>query len=266
MTRISLVLLLAVMASAMYLVHTQYQSRRLYTELDRAVAEADSAAAQVKQLEAQREAAALNLSYTQIKAPFAGRVGLASADVGALVGPDSGPLLTLVRTHPMTVQFPVPERDLLALKTNDSQGDTTGVGSVTLTLADGTPYAEQGQLDFSDVTVSTGTDTVLIRAVFANDDGILRDGSLVRVTVEGASATPVLTVPQQAIQRDLLGAFVLVVDDAGVVSQKRVEVSRLTRGLAIVSSGLEPGERVITEGVNKARPGATVNAALAGEL
>jgi membrane fusion protein (multidrug efflux system) len=90
---------------------------------------------------------------------------------------------------------------------------------------------------------------------------VLRDGALVRVVIEGTVQETALTVPQQAIQRDLLGAFVLVVDDAGVVEQRRVAADRLVRGRAVVTEGLAEGERVITEGINKARPGATVDAA-----
>jgi membrane fusion protein (multidrug efflux system) len=93
---------------------------------------------------------------------------------------------------------------------------------------------------------------------------VLRDGALVRVLIEGAAEAPVLAVPQQAIQRDLLGAFVLVVDAEGTVAQRRVTTDRLTRGLAVVTDGLAEGELVITEGANKARPGATVAATRAG--
>ena len=235
------------------------------SQLDRAQAEAARASADVRGIMARRDVAALNLSYTEVKAPFAGRVGLSSFDAGALIGPDSGSLLTLVRTDPMTVEFPVTERDLLAYRAATGGGSTADVGPVQLYLADGSPYALTGKVDFSDVTVSTGTDTVRIRAVFPNPDGLLRDGSLVSVELTGGTPDPVLTVPQQAVQRDLTGPYVLVVDSAGVVEQRRIDLARVTAGHAVIAGGLAAGERVITEGINKARPGATVNAALAGE-
>jgi membrane fusion protein, multidrug efflux system len=231
--------------------------------LDRAEAEAARAEAEVRRLEAQRDRAALDLSYTEVHAPFAGRLGLASVDEGALVSPESPPLVTLVRTDPVGVEFPVPEREILAFQAAIADGKATPVGAVSLTLADGSALPDGGDIDFADVLVAPGTDTVLLRAVFPNPDNLLRDGALVRVTLRAAEADTALTIPQQAVQRDLQGFFVLVVGAGSMVELRRVGLGQVVEGRAVVTSGLAEGETVIVDGVNKARPGAPVDAALA---
>lgn len=163
----------------------------------------------------------------------------------------------------MMVEFPVTERELLRAKARAAE--LSGALAVSIVRADGTVYNQQGTLNFADVTVNQGTDTVLLRASFPNPDGALTDGALVSVRLAADGAAAQLTVPQQAVQRDLTGPYVLVVGADNVVQPRRVDVERLAEGLAVISSGLAEGEQVITEGVNKVRPGMTVDAALAGQ-
>jgi len=231
--------------------------------LDVAEANLSKAEAEARRLSAQRDRAALDLSYTQVRAPFTGVIGLAAADVGALVGPESGPLATLVRTDPMTVEFPVPERVVLEFQARVAAGEASKVGAVGLALADGSAYPQSGDIDFADVQVARGTDTILVRAVFPNAEGRLVDGALVRVTLRAETPERLLTVPQQAVQRDLQGFFALVVAPDGTVEQRRVQPGATVEGRVVVSQGLADGEQVIVEGLNKARPGAKVDAALA---
>ncbi len=230
-------------------------------QLDIAQAELGRAQGELQRLKGLLAQAELDLSYTTITAPFGGVVGLSNVDVGAFVGPETGALTTLTRLDPMNVTFPVATSQVLQFRRQRAGGAEGAPPSVQLTLPDGTAYPRKGEIDFVDTTVDPGTDTVTVRARFDNPDGVLPDGALVTVMLEAGDEQLVLSVPRRAVQRDQEGAFVLVVNDESKVERRRVEVARTTVDRAVIASGLEEGEQVITEGVNKVRPGIVVDAA-----
>ncbi len=229
------------------------------SELDVAEANVGRVKGQIAHLHGQLNRAELDVAYTLIKAPFAGVIGLSGYDEGAYVGPESGALAKLTRLDPITVQFPVPSAALLRYR--QSGANQSGGAMVSIDLADGSTYPIEGKLDFIDAQVSQGTDTVILRAVFDNPDGLLLDGGLVTVALAGSQPRPVLNVPQRAVQRDQVGAFVMVVDANDKVDLRRVTVGQVIDGRSIIIKGLEDGELVITEGINKVRPGLSVDAA-----
>lgn len=227
--------------------------------LDEAVAKEGESRADLQRQKAELRQAELDLSYTEIRAPIAGRIGQALFSVGDYVGPSSGALATIVSQDPITVVFPVTQRELLEVRkqSGEAKRDPRAI-PVKVELADGSEYQHAGIIDFVDVQADPGTDTVAIRAVLANPDRLLIDSQLVGVMVETAAPEPVLLIPQQSLQADQQGTFVLVVDAENKVQVRRVAIGRGLEGRAIVSSGLEEGELVITEGVQKVRPGQLV--------
>jgi membrane fusion protein (multidrug efflux system) len=228
------------------------------TRDDRA-ATAAMATARVKEREAGLQVAKINLTYTEIRAPVAGRIGLAKYSEGNLVGPDSGTIATLVSQDPIYATFQVSQREILeAQRRMAAAGTNSGSLVVRLKLPDGTDYAQPGKVNFLDVQVDQGTDTTTVRAEFPNPERLLVDGAFVNVSVEKGTPTPSLVIPQSALQVDQAGPFALVVNN-----EKKVEIRRLTLGRAdgtdmTVEKGLNEGDLVIVEGIQKVRPGAVV--------
>ncbi|UHD15204.1 efflux RND transporter periplasmic adaptor subunit [Thiocapsa bogorovii] len=206
--------------------------------------------------------AMLDLSYTTITAPVAGRIGLASYTVGNLVGPSSGTLATIVSRDPIYVQFPVTQRDLLgARQTIEKKGGNAREVKVRVRLPDGTLYEHSGRLDFVDVTTDPGTDSVTLRAELPNPDGILVDRQYVGVLLEAGAPESAILIPQSALQVDQQGIYVMILDADGKAQMRRIETGQTKGPDVIVTEGLNEDELVITQGIQQVRPGQAVSAA-----
>ena len=227
---------------------------------DQRLSEQLQAKANLEDAGAQLRDAEIQLSYTSIKSPIAGRIGRAAVSPGNLVGPDSGVLATVVSETPIRVLFPVTQRELLEAKRDATAGDPP---SVRLRLADGSVYKEKGKLDFIDITVDPKTDGQIVRATFDNKDNLLTDGQTVRVVLEENKPQTVVTVPQQAIAIDQTGPYLFVVGDKDVVQLRRVKTGIVRNGKLVVSDGLKQGEKVIIQGQQRVRDGMTVAPSLA---
>ncbi len=229
---------------------------------DDAIAAELQAKADVKAAAAELRSAELNLSYTEIHAPFAGRISRSQYSVGDLVGPDSEPLAELVSLDPIYVYVEVPENVLFESRRQNEERAKTGEEKPVITprlrFRDGTYYPHPGNVDFRDNRINPTTGTQTARGVFPNPDKILLPGQYVEVVVQIGEEEERLVIPQSSVQEDQAGRFVLVVDDADTVSIRRVVLGDRQGVYFVVESGLSEGERVIFQGVQKVRPGMKV--------
>jgi membrane fusion protein, multidrug efflux system len=224
---------------------------------------ADEAAAQAGVMEAQAalDQAEINLGYTEIRSPINGRIGLEIFTVGNLVQPSSGKLATIVSQDPIYVIFQVSQRNILEYRRRAAEAREKNThATIHLKLPDGSVYPHPGLTNFLDVQVDTTTDTVAVRALVPNPDGVLIAGGVVGVTLERGAPQTALTVPQSAVLLDQAGRYVLVVDAAKKVEQRRVTTGVEQGRDVVVTQGLKEGELVIVEGLQKVRPGQVVTA------
>ena len=256
------------------LVQTEREAKRLtplarsktisQRDLDDALSNRDLARAAVGIARAELTEAELELGYTEIKAPFAGRIGRALQVEGALVSPTSGPLAYLARVDPVYAAFSIAENQQLAIDRQQADGSLVMPPSrqthILVRLSDGTEYPISGQLDFSDYRTDAQTGAFDARATIANPDGRLSPGQFIRVQVEGGLFPQALAVPQRAVLENASGKYVYLAgkDEQGatVALQQPVEVGQWvelagekgSERLWIIRSGLSAGDAVVIDG------------------
>src|SRR5215212_6612664 len=237
-------------------------------EYDAAVARLRTAEADVAQRRAELAAARLSLGYTTVTAPISGRAGRAEVTEGALVSGAGATLLTRIeQIDPIYANFSQSSSDVMALRNMISSGTLQAPAMrqvpVHLVLEDGSQYRLPGHLNFVDLSIDEATGTAALRAEFPNPQRTLLPGQFVRVRVEAGVQAKGLRVPQRAVTLNPQGATVMVVGAKDVVEARPIKVGALEGDSWIVQDGLQPGERVIVDGLQKAAPGKPVKAVVA---
>ena len=253
-------------AKAAHLSSTSLSDRYAQLIDDQAVSRQayDEARAASLQTQAALERAEIDLRYTQVRAPIDGRIGRSAVSEGALVtdGQEAA-MATIQQLDPIYVDVTQPARDLLALRRDLVEGRLQKVSDnaaqVTLQLEDGSVYAHQGTLEFSEVSVDAGTGSVTLRAVFPNPDTMLLPGMFVHAQLIAGTRSEAILAPQQGITRTPRGqATALVVNADNIVELREVRTERAVGNRWLISDGLNDGDQLITEGLQFVKPGATV--------
>jgi membrane fusion protein, multidrug efflux system len=229
------------------------------THDDRIAAE-KSAEGDLAGAEAQQKSAEINLGYTDITSPIDGEIGRSAVTRGNVVGPDSGVLATIVSTDPMYATFPVSQREFVRMaEERGYKAATPGDYKISVMFPNGGRYPHTGKVDFVDVKVDRATDTITVRATIPNPEGILIDGQLVQVSIEGEKPEERVLIPQSALIADQQGPYVFVVDN-GKSAIRRLKLGQARGASVIVMDGLTGGEQVVLGGATSLRPGIAVNA------
>ncbi|MEO9101303.1 MAG: efflux RND transporter periplasmic adaptor subunit [Burkholderiaceae bacterium] len=242
------------------LVKAKAVSQQEYTDV---LAASRQAAAQVAQYKAQLQTTQINLKFTTVPAPISGRIGRSLFTQGALVtASQADPLARINQLDPIFVDIQQPAAALLSLRRLLAQdGIVPASAAVRLKLQDGSDYGEVGKVEFSEVLVDQSTDTVTVRARFANPDSVLLPGMFVRARFAQSIDKSVILVPQPAVARDPKGAAtVFVVGAEGKAESRNIAADRTLGANWIVTDGLKPGDKVIVQGTAKLRPGQAIKA------
>lgn len=235
-------------------------------EYEQRAAASRNGAAQLKSAEAAVQVARLNLSYTRITSPIAGRVGRAEVTQGNLVvgsqGGQATRLTTVVSMHPMYAYFDAAEQDYLKYMDLARSGERPlsrdAKNPVLMAVGNETEFKHQGYMDFVDNRVNTATGTLTGRAVFPNPDRFLTPGMFVRVRLIGTGKYKGALINDRAIATDQDRRYVLVVGEGDKVEYRAVRTGPIVDGLRVVRDGVKPGERIIVNGLQRVRPGMVV--------
>ncbi|EHK9052743.1 efflux RND transporter periplasmic adaptor subunit [Vibrio vulnificus] len=231
------------------------------SEFDALTAGLLGAQAQLEAANAQLKLADVNLSYTQIRAPFSGRISDSKVSTGDLVSPSSGILTTLVSLDPIHTAFSISERERLALGIERIKGDgsTPSAGvEVHLQLENGKEYPHLGRLDYLGNRIDTKTGTIALRAVVENPDHQLLPGQHIKVNLREKQAQSVVVVPRRAVQTDLEGHFVMVMTPGEVAERRNVSLGAQVEQGLVIRQGLTQDDVVITQGLQRVRNGMQV--------
>lgn len=240
-------------------------------ENDEAIASRARADADVASARAAVDAARINLVYTQVLSPITGQIGRTLVTEGALVtSGQQAPLATVQQLDPIYVDITQSSTDMLRLQRQLANGelvkDDENQAEVTLTLEDGSVYPERGRLKVSEASVDPSTGSVVLRAVFPNPRRELLPGMFVRAQLAQGTRSAALLVPQRGVSHNPKGeATVLIVDKDEKVAERVVTADRSINGEWLITAGLNAGDRVIVDGLQKAKPGSPVKAVPAAE-
>ena len=231
-------------------------------ELDDATGQQQAAAAAVQVALANVETARLNLSYTRITTPVTGLSSYAQVQDGAYVNTENSLLTYVAQLDPIWVNFSISENEILSVRNEQKAGrlklPPRDEYVVELVLADGSVFPKTGRVTFANADYDTQTGTFMLRATLPNPDGSLRPGQFVRVRLKGATRPNAVLVPQQSVLQGAKGHFVVLVDKDNKALLRNVEVGPWLGDDWFINAGLQPGDRVVTDGMARLSPGATV--------